>query len=130
MRTAEFISIMVPSGALTPVMAPAAEFACNSVLSSELACLHLGGGKENEVAGKSGVRQGGRIWSTSTIFLALPITCTLVSIPDLDFKLIAGERSAGGSDLAGKSESAKYDLLALEKSGSSAIGGSGGAARC
>lgn len=56
--------------------------------------------------------------------MALPVTCTLVSIPDLDFKLIADEGSAGGSDLAGKSESAKYDPLALKKRGSSAIGGS------
>lgn len=36
MLTAELISMLVPGGALTSVMAPAAEFACSSVFSSEL----------------------------------------------------------------------------------------------
>lgn len=51
--------MLVPSGEFTSVMAPAVEFACSSVFSSELACIPLGGGG---VAGKSGVLQGGKIW--------------------------------------------------------------------
>lgn len=78
-------------------------------------------GEENAVACKSGVRQGGRIWSASTLLSALPVTCRLVSISDLG-KLVAEEGSAvvdtfylkaGGSCLAGKSESAKYKSLSV-----------------
>lgn len=78
-------------------------------------------GEENAVACKSGVRQGGRIWSASTLLSAL-VTCRLVSISDLDFKLVAEEGSAvvdtfylkaGGSCLAEKSESAKYKSLSV-----------------
>lgn len=56
--------MLVPSGEFTSVMAPAVELACSSVFSSELACIPLGDGG---VEGKSGVRQGGRIWSASTL---------------------------------------------------------------
>lgn len=79
-------------------------------------------GEENAVACKSGVRQGGRIWSASTLLSALPVSCRLVSISVLDFKLVAEEGSAvvdtfylkaGGSCLAGKSESAKYKSLSV-----------------
>lgn len=59
--------MLVPSGEFTSVMAPAVEFACSPVFPSELACISLGGGGRNAVAVKSGVRQGGRIWSASTL---------------------------------------------------------------
>lgn len=65
--------MLVPSGALYSVRAPAAELAYSSVFSLKLAYPHLGGGKENEVAGKLRVRQGGGIWLASTLLLALPV---------------------------------------------------------
>lgn len=100
-------------------MAPAAEFTCSLVFSLKLASVV---GDENAIAGKSGVRQGGRIWSASILLSALPVTCRLVSISGVDFKLVAEEGSAvvdtfclraGGSGLARKSESAHYKSLSV-----------------
>lgn len=77
----------------------------------------MAGKKTRLRVGKSGLRQGGRLWTASTLLSALAVTCTLVSITDLDFELVTKEGNAfvdrfcleaGGSGLAEKGESAKY----------------------
>lgn len=118
---AELASVLVPTGDFTSGLVPAAEFTCGSAFSLEFACLHPCDGEENAVAGKSGLRQGGRLWTASTLS-ALAVTCTLVSITDLDLKLVAEKGNAvvnrfcleaGGSGLAEKGESAKYKSLSV-----------------